>query len=133
MQGFPARTFTMSWIYLFIAGLLEIGWPVGLKLAQTQQYRALGFLMAAAFMGGSGFMLYMAQRTIPMGTAYAVWTGIGAAGAFAVGGAGLWRSGDAGTLPRRRPDRGRGGDPQGHALSGHCRHDHPHCAHRAHR
>lgn len=97
MQGFPVRTFIMSWIYLFIAGLLEIGWPVGLKLAQTQQYRVLGFLMAAAFMGGSGFMLYMAQRTIPMGTAYAVWTGIGAAGAFAVG---VLAYGDPATLGR---------------------------------
>lgn len=75
----------MSWIYLVIAGLLEIGWPVGLKLAQTPQYRGLGIMMAIAFMAGSGFMLFLAQRAIPMGTAYAVWTGIGAAGAFAVG------------------------------------------------
>lgn len=75
----------MSWIYLVIAGLLEIGWPVGLKLAQTPQYRSLGIMMAIAFMAGSGFMLFLAQRAIPMGTAYAVWTGIGAAGAFAVG------------------------------------------------
>ncbi len=75
----------MSWIYLVIAGLLEIGWPVGLKLAQTPQYRGLGIMMAIAFMAGSGFMLFLAQRVIPMGTAYAVWTGIGAAGAFAVG------------------------------------------------
>lgn len=75
----------MSWIYLVIAGLLEIGWPVGLKLAQTPQYRGLGIAIAIAFMSGSGYMLWLAQRAIPMGTAYAVWTGIGAAGAFAVG------------------------------------------------
>ncbi|WAC72648.1 multidrug efflux SMR transporter [Roseateles sp. SL47] len=75
----------MSWIYLFVAGLLEIGWPVGLKLAQTSQYRGLGFFLAAICISGSGFMLWLAQKTIPMGTAYAVWTGIGAAGAFAVG------------------------------------------------
>lgn len=87
----------MSWIYLVIAGLLEIGWPVGLKLAQTPQYRGLGIMMAIAFMAGSGYMLWLAQRAIPMGTAYAVWTGIGAAGAFAVG---VLAYGDPATLGR---------------------------------
>ncbi len=56
----------VSWIYLIVAGLLEIGWPVG-------------------FMAASGFCLWMAQKQIPIGTAYAVWTGIGAAGTFLVG------------------------------------------------
>lgn len=87
----------MSWIYLVIAGLLEIGWPVGLKLAQTPQYRGLGIMMAIGFMAGSGYMLWLAQRAIPMGTAYAVWTGIGAAGAFAVG---VLAYGDPATLGR---------------------------------
>ncbi len=75
----------MSWVYLISAGLLEIGWPLGLKLAQQEGYRWPGILMAVVFMAGSGFLLFLAQKTIPMGTAYAVWTGIGAAGAFLVG------------------------------------------------
>lgn len=75
----------MSWIYLILAGLLEIGWPVGLKMAQSPETRWLGILLAAVFMVLSGVMLWLAQRHIPMGTAYAVWTGIGASGTFAVG------------------------------------------------
>ncbi len=75
----------MSWFYLILAGLFEIGWPVGLKMAQDPQQRWTGVAVAFFFMGLSGFMLWLAQRTIPLGTAYAVWTGIGAAGTFAVG------------------------------------------------
>lgn len=75
----------MSWVYLITAGLLEIGWPIGLKLAQNPNFRWQGILMAVAFMVASGFCLFLAQKSIPMGTAYAVWTGIGAAGAFFVG------------------------------------------------
>ncbi|MBS7790916.1 multidrug efflux SMR transporter [Roseococcus sp. SDR] len=75
----------MNWIYLVMAGLFEIGWPVGLKMAQVPGTRALGIVIAILFMGISGLLLWLAQRTIPMGTAYAVWTGIGAAGTFLVG------------------------------------------------
>lgn len=75
----------MAWIYLIGAGLMEIGWPLGLKLAQQEGWRWQGILMAVIFMGVSGFLLFLAQKTIPMGTAYAVWTGIGAVGAFLVG------------------------------------------------
>ncbi|EGY52388.1 DMT family transporter [Neisseria shayeganii] len=75
----------MSWVYLITAGLLEIGWPLGLKLAQQEGYRWHGMVLAVLFMAASGFCLFLAQKTIPMGTAYAVWTGIGAAGAFLVG------------------------------------------------
>lgn len=75
----------MSWVYLVLAGLTEIGWPIGLKLAQTGYSKVLGIGMAVAFMVVSGYFLYLAQRTIPMGTAYAVWTGIGAVGTFLVG------------------------------------------------
>lgn len=75
----------MSWVYLITAGLLEIGWPVGLKLAQVPATRTVGLLVAVVFMGMSGFLLWLAQRHIPIGTAYAVWTGIGAAGTFLVG------------------------------------------------
>jgi quaternary ammonium compound-resistance protein SugE len=76
----------VAWVCLFVAGLFEIGWPVGLKLGWTDQgIRALPLAMSILCMIASGVMLLIAQRTIPMGTAYAVWTGIGAVGAFIVG------------------------------------------------
>lgn len=75
----------MSWVYLILAGLSEIGWPIGLKLAQEPTSRWSGIALAVGFMGLSGFLLWLAQRHIPIGTAYAVWTGIGAAGTFVVG------------------------------------------------
>ncbi|HPX62046.1 MAG TPA: multidrug efflux SMR transporter [Deltaproteobacteria bacterium] len=75
----------MAWFNLVLAGLFEIGWPVGLKMAQTPESRWLGIGVAVAFMTFSGLFLWMAQRQIPIGTAYAVWTGIGAAGTFIVG------------------------------------------------
>ncbi|ASZ12952.1 multidrug efflux SMR transporter [Chitinophaga pendula] len=75
----------MAWIYLAIAGLFEIGWPLGLKLSQGGQYKVTGIILAVVSMAISGFFLWMAQRTIPIGTAYAVWSGIGAAGTFLVG------------------------------------------------
>ncbi len=75
----------MGWIYLIFAGLFEIGWPVGLKVAQEPATRITGIIIAVVFMAISGALLWMAQKTIPIGTAYAVWTGIGAAGTFLVG------------------------------------------------
>jgi quaternary ammonium compound-resistance protein SugE len=75
----------VAWIYLISAGLLEIGWPVGLKMAQTPGTRLIGIAVAIVFMAASGVLLWLAQRQIPIGTAYAIWTGIGAAGTFLVG------------------------------------------------
>ncbi|MCW8932465.1 MAG: multidrug efflux SMR transporter [Gammaproteobacteria bacterium] len=75
----------MAWIYLILAGLFEIGWPVGLKMAQEENTRIIGISIAVAFMIVSGFLLWLAQKQIPIGTSYAVWTGIGAAGTFLVG------------------------------------------------
>lgn len=75
----------MAWFYLLIAGLFEIGWPVGIKLSQAPETRWLGVAVALACMGLSGYFLWLAQRDISLGTAYAVWTGIGAAGTFLVG------------------------------------------------
>jgi quaternary ammonium compound-resistance protein SugE len=72
----------MNWTYLLLAGLCEIGWPIGLKLAENNR---LWVIFAGLAMTLSGYLLYLAQKTIPMGTAYAVWTGIGAVGAFVVG------------------------------------------------
>lgn len=74
-----------AWILLILAGCCEIGWPLGLKLAQAGSWRISGTIMAVLCMAVSGFLLFLAQRSIPMGTAYAVWTGIGAAGAFISG------------------------------------------------
>jgi quaternary ammonium compound-resistance protein SugE len=78
---------SFAWAYLLAAALFEIGWPLGLKMAQTPERRRSGFALAALSFAASGALLYLAQRHIPMGTAYAVWTGIGAAGTFALG---LW-------------------------------------------
>jgi quaternary ammonium compound-resistance protein SugE len=87
----------MSWLYLFIAGLCEIGWPVGLKWAQEPGRPLAGIVMAVVSMAISGGMLFLAQKEIALGTAYAVWTGIGAAGTFLVG---IWLFGDAGSFAR---------------------------------
>jgi len=74
-----------SWIYLIIAGLFEIGWPLGFKLSQITRFRFLFIAVAVGSMTLSGIFLWLAQRDIPIGTAYAVWTGIGAAGTFLIG------------------------------------------------
>lgn len=75
----------MAWIYLVLAGVFEIGWPIGLKMAQSPDTKFLGIGIAIFFMTISGLLLFTAQKTIPIGTAYAVWTGIGATGTFMVG------------------------------------------------
>ncbi len=76
---------SLAWVHLMVAGLFEIGWPVGLKLSQMTGWFAWGVLLAVFCMAVSGTFLWLAQREIPIGTAYAVWVGIGAAGTFAVG------------------------------------------------
>ncbi|MFZ1321597.1 MAG: multidrug efflux SMR transporter [Ignavibacteria bacterium] len=87
----------MSWIYLIIAGIFEIGWPLGMKLSQTMSSKALWIILAVVSMAISGFFLWLAQKGIPIGTAYAVWTGIGAVGTLIVGiiyfgdSASIWR------------------------------------------
>ncbi|MEL4179998.1 DMT family transporter [Roseateles sp. PN1] len=90
-------TQTMAWVYLLLAGVCEIGWPLGFKLSQQAEYRVSGIVAAVASMGLSGWLLWMAQREIPIGTAYAVWTGIGGAGTFLIG---VMFFGDAATLWR---------------------------------
>jgi len=75
----------MAWVYLLLAGMFEIGWPVGMKMAQNPETRVTGISVSVIFMAISGLLLYMAQREIPIGTSYAVWTGIGAAGTFIIG------------------------------------------------
>lgn len=79
-------TTEIVWTALIIAGLFEWGWPLGLKLGFCDQGLRWGWLgFSLAWMIGSGTMPLIAQRTIPMGTARAVWTGIGAVGAFVIG------------------------------------------------
>jgi len=75
----------MDWLFLLLGGIFEIGWPLGLKFSQTSSYKTSGIIIAVVSMGLSGLFLWLAQKTIPMGTAYAVWTGIGAAGTFIAG------------------------------------------------
>lgn len=68
------------------AGLLEIGWPLGFKLAGVYEKHFYLFIaLSVVSMGFSGYLLYLAQRSIPIGTAYVVWTGIGAVGTVILG------------------------------------------------
>lgn len=85
----------MAWIYLILAGLMEVGWPVGLKMAQQPDSRIIGIIIAVMFMTASGALLWLAQKTIPIGTSYAIWTSIGAVGTFLVG---IWFYGDSASL-----------------------------------
>jgi len=87
----------MSWVYLLIAAVFEIGWPVGYKLSAMPGLRWIGLGMALVCIALSGVFLWLAQRTIPIGTAYAVWTGLGTAGTFL---AGLWFFGEPASLMR---------------------------------
>lgn len=69
----------MSWIVLFVAGLLEVGWAVGLKYTAGFT-RLVPSVATLAAMAGSVGLLGLALRDLPLGTAYAVWTGIGTVG-----------------------------------------------------
>jgi quaternary ammonium compound-resistance protein SugE len=73
---------TMSWLVLLAAGLFEVGWAVGLKAAQG---RIWVLAATGAAMLASVALLYVAMRNLPLGTSYAVWTGIGAVGTVIVG------------------------------------------------
>jgi quaternary ammonium compound-resistance protein SugE len=75
----------MHWFYLFIAAIFEIGWPLGFKLSSTTNHRIFWIIIAVISMGLSGVFLWLAQREIPIGTAYAVWTGMGAVGTLFIG------------------------------------------------
>ena len=74
----------MAWTYLLLAGLFEIGFALGLKHTDgfTRLWPSLGTAVAAAV---SLYLLTLALRSIPVGTAYAVWTGIGAVGVATLG------------------------------------------------
>ena len=74
----------MAWTYLTVAGLFEIGWAIGLKYTDGFT-RLLPSLWTIASMILSIVLLGLALKTLPVGTAYAVWTGIGAVGTAALG------------------------------------------------
>jgi quaternary ammonium compound-resistance protein SugE len=74
----------MAWFLLFVAGLLEIGWAVGLR-ATDGFTRPLPTLLTIAAMIASIGALGLALRTLPLGTAYAIWTGIGTVGTVVFG------------------------------------------------
>ena len=83
----------MAWIFLIVAGLFEIGFALGLKYSEgfTRLWPTLGFMVSG---GVSFYLLSVAMKTLPVGTAYAVWTGIGAAGTAVLGILLLRESGD---------------------------------------
>jgi quaternary ammonium compound-resistance protein SugE len=74
----------MAWAMLFVAGLMGVGWAIGLKYTEGFS-RLLPSILTLACMAGSIILLGVAVKTLPIGTAYAVWTGIGAVGTAILG------------------------------------------------
>ncbi|MEH7884612.1 quaternary ammonium compound efflux SMR transporter SugE [Bacillus sp. JJ1609] len=74
----------MAWVFLIIAGVFEVVWAIGLKYTEgfTKVFPTVITLLGMAI---SFYFLSMAVKTLPIGTAYAIWTGIGAAGAVILG------------------------------------------------
>ncbi|MBX3553903.1 MAG: quaternary ammonium compound efflux SMR transporter SugE [Pseudolabrys sp.] len=86
----------MSWLILFIAGLFEIGWAIGLKYTESFT-RLVPSVLTVICMVLSVVLLGWALRSLPVGTAYAVWTGIGAVGTALLG---IWLFGEPATAGR---------------------------------
>lgn len=86
----------MAWLILLVAGILEIVWAIGLKYTDnfSRLWPSVGTLTA---MAGSVWLLSVAMRTLPVGTAYAVWTGVGAVGTVVMG---ILLFGEAATVMR---------------------------------
>ena len=74
----------MAWTILFVAGLMEIGWAIGLKYTEGFT-RLVPSVLTLASMAASVILLGLCVKTLPIGTAYAVWTGIGAVGTAILG------------------------------------------------
>ncbi len=79
------KTMSTAWIALVLAGIAETGWPVGMKISQQPDKTVLGIAIAFICFVCSASLLWYAQKEIPLGTSYAVWTGMGAAGTFLIG------------------------------------------------
>ncbi|HDX9008955.1 quaternary ammonium compound efflux SMR transporter SugE [Aeromonas dhakensis] len=86
----------MSWLLLLLAGLFEVAWAIGLKYTDGFS-RPLPTLLTLSAMGVSVLLLAMAVKQLPLGTAYAVWTGIGAVGTVLMG---IWLLNEPATLAR---------------------------------
>ncbi len=74
----------MSWLILFFAGLFEVGWAIGLKYTDGFS-KPLPTVLTVAAMAASLGLLGLAMRDLPLGTAYAIWTGVGAVGTVIAG------------------------------------------------
>jgi quaternary ammonium compound-resistance protein SugE len=74
----------MAWLYLFVAGLFEMAWAIGLKYTDGWS-KLVPSMFTAAGMIASFYFLSLAVKSLPIGTAYAVWTGIGTVGAAILG------------------------------------------------
>ncbi len=74
----------MPWFLLFIAGLLEVGWAIGLKYTEGFT-RPIPSALTLAAMAGSVVLLGIAMKSLPVGTSYAVWVGVGAVGTAVLG------------------------------------------------
>ncbi|MEO3427556.1 multidrug efflux SMR transporter [Pelagibius sp. CAU 1746] len=86
----------MSWAFLILAGFLEVVWAVAMKESRGFTRATPTLIMLGAMIGSFG-LLALAMRSLPLGTAYLIWTGIGAVGAFA---AGVWLLGETLTIQR---------------------------------
>jgi quaternary ammonium compound-resistance protein SugE len=86
----------MPWTYLTLAGLFEVGWAIGLKYTEGFTRPLATTLTVAAMLASIG-LLGLAMKTLPVGTAYAVWTGIGTVGTVILG---IVLLGDPLTVPR---------------------------------
>lgn len=86
----------MSWLLLLLAGLFEVAWAIGLKYTDGFS-RPLPTLLTLSAMGVSVLLLAMAVKQLPLGTTYAVWTGIGAVGTVLMG---IWLFNEPATLAR---------------------------------
>lgn len=86
----------MAWSMLFVAGLLEVGWAIGLKYTDGFT-RLVPSVLTIVSMIASVALLGLALKTLPVGTAYAVWTGIGTVGTAILG---IWLLGDPATTLR---------------------------------
>jgi quaternary ammonium compound-resistance protein SugE len=86
----------MAWTYLFFAGLFEIGWAIGLKYTDGFS-RLTPTVLTALSMVVSVVLLGLALKTLPVGTGYAVWTGIGTVGTALLG---IWLLGEPATVAR---------------------------------
>ena len=74
----------MPWLILFVAGLFEVGWAIGLKYTEGFT-RLVPSVLTVAAMVGSVVLLAIAMKSLPVGTSYAVWVGIGAVGTAILG------------------------------------------------